>query len=140
MTMVDWILKFFELFEQGKSQAILVIVVLVMAWVIARQRLVALKKVDEEQDALLRKHADDIAAHTEDLRDLRREQSDRFSRITQEIRETKMSNDASIKLLAYQLQTVEKKVEDLSEKIEIHSESREEFQKYVYERLGAYSK
>jgi hypothetical protein len=140
MTTIDWILKFFELFEQGRSQAILVIVVVILAWVIARLKLAALKKVDEEQDVLLRKHAEDIAAHTEDLRDLKREQSERFSRITQEIRETKMSNDASIKLLAYQLQTVESKVDDIGEALTKHTESGELFQKYIYERLGGAAK
>ena len=134
--MIDEIFKIFTLLEQGRAQWVLIGVVLILAGVVAKLQLSALKKADDEHQEKIKEHDRALDAHTEDLRNLKREQSEHFSRITQEIRETKMSNDASIKLLAYQLQTVETKVDSIGEALTKHTDSGEVFQRWIYERLG----
>jgi SMC interacting uncharacterized protein involved in chromosome segregation len=132
---MDWLFKLLEGFEMGKSEAVLSGLLIIGSWVWFRREINKHLKVEEGQDVQLCKHGEALATLKNDLIDAKVDLTSKLSRVEGDMRELKMSNSAELRLLAYKIDTVDGKIEDVQSRLTASSERQEEFIQYVYEHL-----
>lgn len=115
---MDILLKLLDVLKVDGYTVALVLLVAYLVYIIVNGQLLKLEKVDNEQDALLRQHAEELM------------------RLAAAQENNRMTTTGEIKNLQLQLRSVEGKVDDIFDRLDKHIESQDKFQAYVYKRLG----